>query len=455
VRQRVWSVFAICLWIIFIASKGRAERSPIDAFAEWVTTPQGKWKGQVVPYPHHEDRPEPQPLLLRSWLYPLSVHAPKTVSFGQAERVLSYLEQAYELLAETGWSLPLPDGGAGGNGDFDLYLSPEHQAPAAAYADGAVLWTLLDSAIAYTIVDTRVQAQLLPACLVSALVQAALLEQDPAEAPAWRQATGAFVAWLATGQFGCDQAVVDQQLEPWRGWINDQPGSGAGGAFILAMLSESQDGGTGTFVRELWQFARQKSRLGDNMLRGSPDMFEALARALENAGQSLDKIAVDLAVARYFAGPSERRGAAPFFAPRTLPPEAAVPVVEIGTLDHLPRRLPVAEPPLETFGSGYFVIDATGDSSPAQLEIWLRGEYGARWSLVAVKLAADGSEAGRVAAPPKRDPNSYLTVELTPDTAKVLIVVTNLIEGVPDADDNTRNVHSFELILDAKNERYR
>lgn len=449
-RQRVWSVIAICLWIIFfIAGRGRAERSPFDAWAEWMTTPHGKWKGQVVPYPQPEQRPGAQPLLLRSWLYPLSVHAPKTVSFDQAERVLSHLEQAYELLGETGWPLPLPDGGAGGSGDFDLYLVPESQASVAAYAEGDVLWTLLDSATAYVVVNPRVPAQLLPAYLVSALVQAALLEQDPAEAPSWRQATGAFVAWLATGQFGCDQAVVDQQLEPWRGWVSDQPGSGAGGAFILAMLSESQDGGTGTFLRELWQFARQKSRLGD-MLRGSPDVFEALARALENAGQSLDKLAVDLAVARYFAGPSERRRWAPWFALRTLPPEAAVPVVDIGRLDGLPRRLAAAEPPLETFGSGYFVIDTTGRSLPMQLEIWLRGEYGARWSLVAVRLAADGSEAGRVAAPPKRDPNSYLTVELTPDTAKVLMVVTNLIEGVPDADCNTRNLHSFELILDAK-----
>jgi hypothetical protein len=449
VRQRIWNVFAICLWIIFIAGKARADRSPFDAWAEWMTTPHGKWKGQVVPYPDHEECPGPQPLLLRSWLYPLSVHAPTTVSFDQAEQALLYLEQAYERLAETGWPLPLPDGGVGGNGDFDLFLVPESRPPAAAYADGAVLWTLFDSATAYGVVNPRVQAQSLPACVVSALVQAALLEQDPAEAPSWRQATGAFVAWLATGQFGCDQAVVDQQLEPWRGWIGAEPGSGAGAAFILAMLSESQDGGTGTFIRELWQFARQKSQLSD-ALRGSPDLFEALARALENSGQSLDKIAVDLAVARYFAGPSERRRAAPYFALRTLPTEAAVPVVDIGGLDKLPRHLPAADPPIETFGSGYFVVDTAGSSLPMQLEIWLRGEYGARWSLVAVRLAADGREVGRVAAPPKRDPNSYLTVELTPDTAKVLMVVTNLIDGAPDADCNTRNVHSFELLIDAR-----
>jgi hypothetical protein len=214
------------------------------------------------------------------------------------------------------------------------------------------------------------------------------------------------------------------------------------------MLSETQDGGSGSFVRELWQFARQKTGEGE-MLRGSPDLFEALARALENAGQSLNDFVVDAAVARYFAGPDQRRRQAPYEALRLLPLEAAVPVTDAGGLAGLPRHLPEADPPLETYGSSYTTIDTRGAALPRQLKIWLRGEYGALWSMVAVRLAEDGREIGRVEAPYKRDPNSYLLIELTADTAEVLIVVTNLIEGVADADCDTRNSRSFRLILDA------
>ena len=447
-RQQGYISLVIYIWLLAISGSARAEGSPFDAWAQWVTSRQGKWKGQLVPYPDQVPRPEPQPLVLDSWLLPVSVHAPARISMAEAERVLSHLERAYELLLETGWPIPLPDGGAGGTAGFDLYYLPSSSAPAEVYLDSPVTWSLLDDATAYAVVDSRVDKELLQACIVSALAQAALLGQDPAEAPAWRQATGAFVAWLATGYFGCDDAVVRQQQEPWRGWITDAPESGAGGALFLAMLSEVQDGGTGSFIRELWQFARQSTEPGDQ-LRGSPDLYEAMARALKNAGQSLDEIAVDLAVARYFAGPDERRRAAPYKALRWLPLEAAVPVVQAGGLGDLPRHLPEADPPIETFGSSYAMVDTLGAVLPGQLKIWLRGEHGALWSLVAVRLATDGQEIGRVAAPSKPDPNSYLSVELTADTAKVLIVVTNLIDGTPDADCDTRNSRSFRLILDS------
>jgi hypothetical protein len=73
--------------------------------------------------------------------------------------------------------------------------------------------------------------------------------------------------------------------------------------------------------------------------------------------------------------------------------------------------------------------------------VWLDGETGTEWSLVAVRLDAEGVERGRTRAPPTRRARSYIPVELFGEgegrTAEVVLVVTNL----PD-DDDDRDVHA-------------
>jgi hypothetical protein len=441
---------AACLVPGLLSARARAEQSPIQAWAEWAAS-RGQWKGPTVPYPDPVERPQPEPLLLDSGLRPLSVHAPAGVPFETARAVLAALEHAYDLLLETGWPEPFADGGRGQSAGFDLYLQPGSEQAAAAFTDAPVSWSGMDGATSFAVLDPDlVDPGQLEACVVDAYVQAVMLGQDPAEAVSWRRATGAYAAWLATGFFGCGDDVAEQQQQSWRGWITDAPESGAGGALFLAMLSEREDGGTGTFVRELWQFARQQSgSVPGSRLRASPDLWEALDRALQNAGESLDEIVQEMAVARYFAGPEHRRQAAGYLALRTLASNAAVPVPGAIPSGGLPARLPVSEQPLEAHGSGYALIDTSGALSPFTLKVWLRGETGVRWSLAAVRLSSDGREMGRTVAPPRNSPGNYLAVELEPGIDRVLLVVTNLSDGMVDADRDTRNARAFQLIVDA------
>ncbi len=428
-------------------SSAAAQESPIDAWARWVAG-HGQWKGPVVPFPDQAERPGRLAWVARSWMRPVVVHAPASVAWPRVQNALAALEHAYDVLGETGWPEVFPDGGYGQTAGFDLYLTPGMSAPAVARVDTPVTWSSLDGAATHALLDPDLSTGLLEPCVVAALTQAVLLGQDPAEPVAWRRATGAYVAWLATGFFGCDDSVTEQQQNPWRGWITDASGSGAGGALFLAMLSEREDGGSGTFVRELWQFARQKTQQrGD--LRGSPNLWEVTVRALENAGESLDQIVQDIAVSRFFAGPEARRRAAPYFSLRTLPEEAAVPVPAPIPLSKLPRHLPPAHPPVETFGSAYAAVDTVQAALPMELKIWLRAEPGTRWALSAVRVADDGKEHGRVSAPATRNPNSYVSVELDKATVTVLIVVTNLGAASPKSDRAMRQGRSFRLILDA------
>ncbi|MFW6052209.1 MAG: hypothetical protein ACODAU_13605 [Myxococcota bacterium] len=433
-----------------LAAVARAQSSEdIREYAETIvemTTP--RWEGQVVDWPEPRPRPAGSTHVLESPRWPVAVHAGAEVPVRRARRALSALETAHDLLDAAGWPAPWPDGGRGGTGGFDLYLAPlDDGGGAEAFSDGAVPWSFYDAVSSYAVVDPAVARGALDACVASAYVQAALLGQDPAEAAAWRRATGAYVAWLLTGEAGCTGGVAAQQEQPWRSWIGRaEPGRDAsGGALLLALLSARHDGGTGVFVRELWQLARQRSAPLDG-LRGSPDLWQALEADLEAGESDLDDTITSLAVTRRFSGDRARGHVnGPL---RALLEGTAVPTWLRAAWEDLPEHSPPSEPPLEPYGSAYAVVDVSEAPPGAVLRIWLRGEYGVRWSLVAVRLDAAGRELHRVTAPPRKVPRSYVPLELDGDTERVLIVATNLSSRLPDADIRDENVRTFRLILD-------
>lgn len=479
----------------------------IDAWAEAVSDSLSpRWVGPRVPWPDMPPRPASAGVL-RSSLHPVAVQVGPGVGPEQAEATLAALELAHGWMERHAWPLPPPDGGHGGTAEFDLYLrddaisleaptaepaaapsdpAPPEAAPAEPASpvdEGAVaadppapgegldpsaspplgprrLVTVsydapllvggLDAAPSFAVLDASVAPSRLTSCVVSAYAQAALLGTDPAEASAWRIATGDYIAWLVTGHFGCsDEGVSRHQQQSWRTWIGSEPDSGEGGALFLAMLSARTDGLTGNFIRDLWQGASQLTWEG-SQLRAAPDMWQVVYTVMEVGQDPLDRLLEEMGVARYFAGDDVRRRAAPIGALAELPVDAAVPVLGRAAYEDLPRRFEPHGLELEPYGSAYVVVDTEGAPAGSLLRIWLRGEYGVGWSLTAVRLAADGTARGRVRAPVRfRNSRSYIPLELTDeDTASVLLVVTNLGLRLMDADEPDDQVRSFRLILD-------
>jgi hypothetical protein len=357
--------------------------------------------------------------------------------------VLAALDAAYAWLQAQGWALPYPDADLGGSPDFDVYLV-DGASTVAVHADTPLLFVSeLDAAATHATLDAALSDAALPRCALDALVRAGLLAHDPAEAESARRATAAFAGWLYSGEFGCDDALQEAQRAPQLGLLGDEAAQAAAAGMFLALLSRRHDGGSGRFVRGLWEAARQRSR-GPNALQLRPSFWQALARGLEQAGESLDTAAAEFALARYFAPGGEaalpRLPAAAAIMPRTL------------ALAALPKQVLAEEPGLLRYGSAYarVELDAAG-AEPTQLHVWLRGERGARWALEAVRLDAAGRELGRMSAPPRKVPESFLPVELAPDTRAVVIVVTALPlaepqQPQPDPEDS----HFFRLILDKK-----
>lgn len=482
--MRIARAACISLLVSIVASVALAqdgEETPFDSWAAAVADSLApRWTGPRVDWPEARPRPAVAGSLASS-LYPLHVQVGRQIDAERAAIVLAALETAHGWMERRGWPTPVADGGYGGTAGFDFYLinrplpdpdaDPEAIAEEEAEAseddvppadvgiprhrpiwvsyDAPLVWGGLDAVAPFAVMDAGVAPSRLESCTISAYVQASLLGVDPAEAPAWRIATGDYVAWLLTGFYGCGGGVSRQQRESWRSWISSAPDSGEGGALFLAMLSARTDGLTGDFIRDLWSGAPQLTWEGDR-LRAAPDMWQVVYTVMEVGRDPLPRLIEEMGVSRYFAGSDRRRAGAPMELLRSLPEDAAVPVFGEASFDELPRRFEPNGLELEPYGSGYVTIDTTSAVPGSALRVWMRGEYGVGWSLTAVRLAADGSERGRVRAPVRpRTPRSYIPLELTDDdTASVLLVVTNMGGRLVDADEPDDQVRAFELIVD-------
>lgn len=420
----------------------------IDAIARFmVESTQGKQP--TVPYPE-TSRPE-LPLAVCSIDQPLCVHAGPD-SAAEAASWLAELEAARALVEALGFPVPQPDAGRGGTFELDVYLTgpapdtaPTSEADAdsvprkvSAELDEPAGASLLDGASTYALVDPSVPPAQRHPCAIQAIAEAGLRSQDPAES---RLATGAvsgFVAYLATGAYGCADRIEAVQLAPEPGIAAEESDALAALQLALLVISRRHDGGDGAFIRDVWQLSRQKSPSVDAM-RISPSFFEALDRALKNSGESFELITEEVGIARYFAtrGDRESRGALP-----AMPASIGVPVVAIEPYAELPAHLPVREPLLGPLGSSYAQIDTSSAPPGSRLDVWLRGDIGRKLVLTAIRLGADGREIGRMTAPPRKLPHSFLPIELEQGTASVLLVVTALI-------DDLRTLGFFELDNDA------
>jgi hypothetical protein len=209
----------------------------------------------------------------------------------------------------------------------------------------------------------------------------------------------------------------------------------------LAHLSGRHDEVPGRFVRDVWGLARQRTWEGAE-LRADPDVWSATETAVEQSGDRLLDNVEELAVLRWFVG----RGTRGNTVVASLDGDAMVPVTR--RMTRVPSKV-VAKEPLQAFGSAYIVMDRTAWKDAGRLRAWLRGEYGTRWSFVAVQLDAQGDELRRIAAPHSgTTPRAYLPLELDTRADQLLFVVTNLSNALPDADEADVYHRAFELIVD-------
>jgi hypothetical protein len=440
-RAALWLGVGIGVFAAVFAARAVAQSNPFRAWTDFVTAPRTVYRGPTLPFPDGPPRPRVLGMRACSELWPVCVHAVQPEDSARVEPALTAFEEAFSWLTRAGWPEPYPDGARGGGAEFDVYLTQDGERAVTAFADAPLDLGALDGALAHAYLDPGLPDDALIPCAVDALAQAGLLAHDPAETEGSRRAGAAYATARWSGDYGCENALAAAQHAPELGLLGDDPRQVAASALLFQLLSRRHDRDSGRFVRGAFELARQHSE-SVARLHARPTVWQALSAALEHAGESLDRVVEEFAIARYFA--ARAPGALP-----ELPRGTAVTAAWTPPLAKLPKHVPGAEP-LATYGSAYLRIDTAGAQTGMQLKIWLRGEPGVRWSLSAVRIDAAGRELGRMSAPPRRVPDSFLPVELGPECSEVLIVVTKLPAVAPDAapagDDDA---HFFKLILEA------
>ncbi|MEM6957020.1 MAG: hypothetical protein AAF411_11480 [Myxococcota bacterium] len=393
-----------------------------------------RWEGTRAPRREAHERP---PTAQRTCAGDVCIHGPAALR--DQTRPLAEAGAAFiRFLDRASFRSAPADGGRGGDDRLDIYLSPATNG-VAAFMDAENAVRYHDSALTFGVADPRTCGAGLERCVLQAVAQARLLAMLPDEGDGWHEALSAWLLWRYTGRFGAHDEDMQAQFAPRFAPV--ERARSHSGSLLLAYV-DARMGGDGRFIREVCELARQRT-WDDADYRGSPDLWQALAVALDRGGERLHSILEDAAAdrARMMLG-----------SPSAVLPGVAPGAGPLAIVDgaELPAHTPPG-PELGPFASSFALVDL-GESAREgrRLRVWLRGEYGVEWSLTAIRLGADGEDLGRLSAPPRRgDGRSYLPVEIGPETARVLVAVTNLSHRLPDADEPfDPNGRAFRMIYD-------
>lgn len=417
-QRLAWLALAAALWSGPLVPT-RASAQLGEDLKRWADSTVGrantKWLGPRVPFPPPVERPQ-SAQQLDSVPWPISVHAGHTVPPARVVDVLAAAEATYARLFAAGFVTSFGDAGQGHSGGRDLYvldgnvgepLPGSLPVSTGAALDASGNFSALDGGRSFALLDARVPRNRLSVCTATALIEAQLLELDPAESAAMRRSSATYFARVLTGEPACDDAATAQSAYPFAA---DAPASGAD--WWLA-LSARQDQNRGTFLFEMWQLARQFTWEGHD-LRASPDLLESIEKALSLSRDDFALVAAELAeaVARSRA------------APRTV------------HWSELPAFTPKSAPALGVLGSQQLLVLLDGPRPAARLRVFSRGEAPGRYTLSAQRLDARGNTLSRMELAPTHDPTAQLHVELDAQTHSVLVSVTRVEDdgGAPDPD---------------------
>lgn len=385
------------------------------------------------------------PIAACSSTRPICVHVEPGVSRRAADHALTIAEGAFVTLDALGLRRPRFDGTLGGDGRFDLYVSPRVD-DATALLDVGGTDPFTDGSSAFVVVPPSVGG----ACdadqsLARAVAEASLLGLDGAADRATSSMSASYLATLISPCGVAEMEAVDTfQRAPDRCLAGASPSSVAAeeavtglpepyaalhtaepGAFLFPKFLDERFGGRapGTIAFSLFAVAAHRSRGDGPFWVDDPGFFDALRSTLKYSRTSFGQAMLDFAVDRAFMGTRDD-GA------------HLDDVARYGDLGRvrfewsvkyasLPRRLAPARP-LDALGSTYVWLDL--DGAPTKGEITFVADWEVpflfRWALV--KIDKSGGEAGRIdVAPVFGEFHAEKTVRDLDGLAGLLVVGVN------------------------------
>ncbi len=335
------------------------------------------------------------------------------------ERTLAAAERAFVTLDALKLPRPRFDGTRGGDGRFDIYLTPSAD-DARVVADVGGSDAFSDATTAFAVLPATSHGGCDEAQLVArAVSEAMLLGLDGA---ADRGVVSMSASYLATLAAPCDiaetEAVDVFQRAPDRCLVGANAStviaeeavtqvrepdlalhSAVPGSFLFPRFLDERFGSQapGTIVASLFAVSAHKSSVDAPYWVDDPSFFDALRSTLRSQKTTFGQTMLDFAVDRAFVG-SRSDG---------MHMQDVAGFGELGrvrfewapTYASMPRRLAPARP-LDALGSTYIWLDLA--SAPEKAEVTFVAEWEVpflfRWALV--KVDKSGADAGRIDVAP-------------------------------------------------------
>ncbi|MEO7110503.1 MAG: hypothetical protein ABI183_08710 [Polyangiaceae bacterium] len=326
--------------------------------------------------------------------------------------VLAEAERAWDIAADV-MNFPPPDPDPRTNA-YDIYLRPAVENGAQTFASERDIGSGVDRAAAFTLLDARLVGAARAHAVSRGIFRAISFRVSPATSNATAEAETIALADLVVPQAAERNSFFESHPErAVCDALPDAPSLSSSfvhdASFFYSWLDDTYANQPGDFTRALWALTPTVTPVGATHWTSDPDTFDVLRMTfkVQNTSTSFGDFMLDFAIARQFDPNGHAR--------RDW---------EIDWPDH-PRRLAPLFPIAPT-GSSTILIRRNGAPAGSRLRVEATWEEHAAFHWGAVKLAADGSEIGRLTIPTQdKATDAQITIDNLDGVGAVLLVAVN------------------------------
>lgn len=350
--------------------------------------------------------------------------------------MIAEAERAWDVAVDV-MNFPPPDPDPKTNA-YDIYLQPTVEGGAQSSASERDIGSGVDRASAFTLLDARLTGSARAHAISRGVFRAITLRVSPATSNATAEAETIALADLVVPQAAERNSIFESHPErAICDALPDLPTLSSSfvhdASFFYSWLDDAFANQPGGFTRALWALTPTVTPVGATRWTNDPDTFDVLRTTfkVQNTSTSFGDFLLDFAIARQFDAGGHARRDWEIDWPST------------------PRRLAPALPIAPT-GSSTILIRRNGAPAGSRLRVEATWEEHASFHWAAVKLAADGTEIGRLAIPAQdKAVDAQITLDNLDGVGAILLVGTNAgDDSVPfDPDAAVWEPHGYLVTL--------
>jgi hypothetical protein len=387
--------------------------------------------------------------IIDSNIYPIRIHCPNNIIENMQAQVpdlmneiLQYAEYNWQKeVIEYGFYPPPPDGGFGGNDNYDIFIRDLSHSYGSGYMvslqiNPDVEWYSMATCCVISVWYDSDQQNI----MAHEFNHSCAHVYDPAECGFVMEATATYFASMVAFGTITEHAypIPTFQSMPYKSidYFVYSTGYQYGGCLFLDFLSEYYDNGDPVFIRKMWENTRQIGTINE------PDYLDVISNmVLEYKGETFNDMYREFALWRYFTNVNDDgnhfKDGSQFSKDTLVKIEKDVTIWDMPLVDFASTN-----PPSE-YGANY--IQFSMKNAAGGLFIDFKGNTAKHWSADMIMIPK--LETGTECAQGIEMGNSYgfVFVPVVNNYKKMALVISNLSDGDHDPENEDWNPSNYSL----------